>query len=99
MTSDNRKPTTNDAGIPVSSDEHSLSVGPDGPLVLHDHYLIEKMMAKEVEIRFQDPRDLAAEVDAVLQQRRSEQERQQDRPTLGRRRADRERSSRRRRRR
>lgn len=63
------------------------------------HYLIEKMMAKEVEIRFQDPRDLAAEVDAVLQQRRSEQERQQDRPTLGRRRADRERSSRRRRRR
>ena len=43
MTSDNRKPTTNDAGIPVSSDEHSLSVGPDGPLVLHDHYLIEQM--------------------------------------------------------
>ncbi|PAU76516.1 catalase [Halomonas salipaludis] len=43
MTSDDRKPTTNDAGIPVSSDEHSLSVGPDGPLVLHDHYLIEQM--------------------------------------------------------
>ncbi|KXS38901.1 catalase [Modicisalibacter tunisiensis] len=43
MTTDNRKPTTTDAGIPVASDEHSLSVGPDGPLVLHDHYLIEQM--------------------------------------------------------
>ena len=43
MTQDNRKPTTTDAGIPVASDEHSLSVGPDGPLVLHDHYLIEQM--------------------------------------------------------
>ncbi|MFH9421421.1 catalase [Streptomyces sp. NPDC017529] len=35
--------TTNNAGIPVESDEHSLSVGPDGPLLLQDHYLIEKM--------------------------------------------------------
>ncbi|MDT0501821.1 MULTISPECIES: catalase [unclassified Halomonas] len=43
MTTDNRKPTTTDAGIPVASDEHSLSVGPDGPIVLHDHYLIEQM--------------------------------------------------------
>lgn len=39
----NEKPTTTDAGIPVASDEHSLSVGPDGPLLLHDHYLIEQM--------------------------------------------------------
>lgn len=36
-------PTTTDAGIPVQSDEHSLSLGPDGPLVLNDHYLIEQM--------------------------------------------------------
>src|SRR5579859_4943466 len=36
-------PTTTDAGIPAASDEHSLSVGPDGPLLLQDHYLIEKM--------------------------------------------------------
>ena len=36
-------PTTTDAGIPVSSDEHSLTVGPDGPILLHDHYLIEQM--------------------------------------------------------
>ncbi|WP_227368939.1 catalase [Halomonas sp. M20] len=43
MANDNRKPTTTDAGIPVSSDEHSLTVGPDGPIVLHDHYLIEQM--------------------------------------------------------
>jgi len=43
MSHDAHKPTTTDAGIPVASDEHSLSVGPDGPLVLHDHYLIEQM--------------------------------------------------------
>ncbi|HEV7213016.1 MAG TPA: catalase [Blastococcus sp.] len=36
-------PTTTDAGIPVASDEHSLTVGPDGPILLHDHYLIEQM--------------------------------------------------------
>ncbi|MFI6082729.1 catalase [Streptomyces sp. NPDC051217] len=35
--------TTNNAGIPVESDENSLSVGPDGPILLQDHYLIEKM--------------------------------------------------------
>src|SRR5882762_1593277 len=37
------KPTTTDAGAPVSSDEHSLTVGADGPIVLNDHYLIEQM--------------------------------------------------------
>ncbi len=37
--------TTTDAGIPVSSDEHSLTVGPNGPVLLHDHYLIEQMAA------------------------------------------------------
>jgi catalase len=35
--------TTTDAGIPVESDEHSLTVGPDGPILLQDHYLIEQM--------------------------------------------------------
>jgi len=35
--------TTNSAGIPVASDEHSLTVGPDGPILLQDHHLIEKM--------------------------------------------------------
>src|ERR1700678_3682065 len=38
-----RPPTTTDAGIPVASDEHSLTIGPDGPIVLNDHYLIEQM--------------------------------------------------------
>ena len=38
-------PTTTDAGIPVESDEHSLTIGPDGPILLHDHYLIEQMAA------------------------------------------------------
>ncbi|WP_103503277.1 catalase, partial [Streptomyces sp. SM14] len=35
--------TTTNAGIPVESDEHSLTVAPDGPILLQDHYLIEKM--------------------------------------------------------
>ncbi|MFI6880312.1 catalase [Streptomyces sp. NPDC050400] len=35
--------TTTGAGIPVESDEHSLTVGSDGPILLQDHYLIEKM--------------------------------------------------------
>ena len=43
MSDNNRKPTTTDAGIPVASDELSLTVGQDGPIVLHDHYLIEQM--------------------------------------------------------
>ncbi|WP_113912620.1 catalase [Roseovarius dicentrarchi] len=43
MTNKTGKPTTTDAGIPVASDEHSLTVGRDGPIVLHDHYLIEQM--------------------------------------------------------
>ncbi|HYR16262.1 MAG TPA: catalase [Mycobacterium sp.] len=36
-------PTTTDAGIAVPSDEHSLTIGPDGPILLQDHYLIEQM--------------------------------------------------------
>jgi catalase len=43
MTDKNVPPTTTDAGIPVQSDEHSLSLGADGPLVLNDFYLIEQM--------------------------------------------------------
>ena len=35
--------TTTDAGALVESDEHSLTVGPDGPILLQDHYLIEQM--------------------------------------------------------
>jgi catalase len=38
-----RPPTTTDAGIPVASQEYSLTVGPDGPILLQDSYLIEQM--------------------------------------------------------
>ncbi|MEU5208189.1 catalase [Streptomyces sp. NPDC020742] len=42
-TAHNDPRTTNNVGIPVESDEHSLTVSPDGPILLQDHYLIEKM--------------------------------------------------------
>ena len=35
--------TTNDSGVPSPSDEFSLTVGPSGPTVLHDHYVVQKM--------------------------------------------------------
>src|SRR5919112_877066 len=38
-----RKVTTTDAGIPAASDDHSLTVGPTGPTVLHDAYVVQKM--------------------------------------------------------
>jgi catalase len=34
---------TTDGGVPVESDQHSMTVGPDGPIVLHDSYLIEQI--------------------------------------------------------
>ncbi|ACI51027.1 Catalase [Gluconacetobacter diazotrophicus PA1 5] len=45
MTEHSSRSTTDDSGIPVSSDVYSLTVGPDGPILLHDHYLIEQMAA------------------------------------------------------
>ncbi|MCW3064212.1 MAG: Catalase [Solirubrobacterales bacterium] len=42
--SDSERPhTTTDAGIPAPSDEHSLTVGPNGPILLQDHYVVQKM--------------------------------------------------------
>ncbi|WP_402468060.1 catalase [Isoptericola aurantiacus] len=35
--------TTTQTGTPVSSDQYSLTVGSDGPTVLHDRYLVEKL--------------------------------------------------------
>jgi catalase len=35
--------TTTDGGAAVPSDEYSLTVGPDGPILLQDQYLIEQM--------------------------------------------------------
>ena len=44
MTDPRRPPaTTTDSGIPAASDEHSLTVGPAGPIALHDHYVVQKM--------------------------------------------------------
>ena len=45
MSDEARKPpiTTTDSGIPAPSDEFSLTVGPGGPTVLHDHYVVQKM--------------------------------------------------------
>ncbi len=41
--SEKRPITTTDGGAPVASDEFSLTVGPDGPILLQDQYLIEQM--------------------------------------------------------
>ncbi len=41
--SDKPAKTTTDGGAPVASDEFSLTVGPDGPILLQDQYLIEQM--------------------------------------------------------
>jgi catalase len=38
-----RRPTTTNTGAPVASDEHSLTIGADGPIVVNDHYLVEQM--------------------------------------------------------
>ena len=35
--------STTQSGAPVASDDHSQSVGADGPIPLHDHYLVEKL--------------------------------------------------------
>ena len=43
MSDNHPNPTTTDAGIPVQSDRVSLTVGPQGPVLLRDHYLIEQM--------------------------------------------------------
>ncbi|MEV0250065.1 catalase [Nocardia sp. NPDC050712] len=37
------KPTTTNTGTPVPSDDESLTAGTQGPILLHDHYLIEKL--------------------------------------------------------
>ena len=42
MTDTQPAPMTTDAGIAGESDEHSLTISPDGPILLHDHYLIEQ---------------------------------------------------------
>src|SRR5664279_2427558 len=44
MSDEKKRPTTTtDSGIPVPSDERSLTVGEQGPTVLHDHATVQKM--------------------------------------------------------
>jgi catalase len=43
VTNDQPNWTTTDAGVPAESDEHSLTVGAGGPVLLQDSYLIEQM--------------------------------------------------------
>src|SRR5258707_4867133 len=44
MSDQHEKPnTTTDAGAPVASDEHALTAGPGGPVLLQDAYLNEKL--------------------------------------------------------
>jgi catalase len=45
MSADGKVPprTTTNSGIPAASDEHSLTVGPNGPTVLHDAYVVQKI--------------------------------------------------------
>jgi catalase len=43
MTETPQRWTTTDAGAPAPSDDRSLTAGPDGPILLQDHYLIEQM--------------------------------------------------------
>ena len=43
MTSAESHPTTTDGGALAPSDDQSLTIGPDGPILLQDHYLIEQM--------------------------------------------------------
>jgi len=43
MPIDPSKPSTNTNGSPAPSDEYSLTVGADGPVVLHDAHLIDTL--------------------------------------------------------
>src|ERR1019366_1485016 len=45
MTDNDRPHTTFDSGQPATSDEYSLTVGPTGPILLQDAYVIQKMQA------------------------------------------------------
>ncbi len=43
MSDEQKKVTTTDSGIAATSDEFSLTVGEQGPIALHDHYVVQKM--------------------------------------------------------
>ncbi len=39
----NRPKLTTEAGAPVTDNQHSQTAGPSGPVLLQDHYLVEKL--------------------------------------------------------
>src|SRR5258705_10650094 len=43
MSNQHNQITTTDAGAPAASDDTSLTLGPNGPILLQDAYLIEKL--------------------------------------------------------
>jgi catalase len=44
MSQEEKPPTTTtNSGAPAASDDHSLTIGPNGPTVLHDAYVVQKM--------------------------------------------------------
>src|SRR5258708_12204377 len=43
MSNQHNQITTTDAGAPAASDDTSLTLGPNGPVLLQDAYLIEKL--------------------------------------------------------
>src|ERR1700748_1304498 len=43
MSEEKRQTTNTDSGVPATNDERSLTVGPAGPIALHDHYVVQKM--------------------------------------------------------
>jgi hypothetical protein len=52
-------PTTTNAGIPVESDEHSLTIGPDGPILgLLDPVTQVATAGHVADGRQSDPRDV-----------------------------------------
>lgn len=66
MNKNDSKPTTTDAGCPVSSDEHSLTVGRDGP-ILHASYMVGCQKTGEAIIV--DPsRDIQQYLDAAAKE-------------------------------
>ena len=59
--------TTTDSGIPVPSDDHALTVGPAGPVLLHDYYLNEKLALDTAEAERNSPvRHLPATAGALV---------------------------------
>src|SRR5258707_548044 len=40
---DNKKPLTTESGTPVMDNQNSQTAGADGPILMQDHHLIEKL--------------------------------------------------------